>query len=182
MRTKLRTRPGWLRLAALLLTLVAIATPPGRGGIGIVRVSGSATRGIAEALLGKLPAARHATFADFLDATGQPLDQGLALFFVRRQIPLPGAQGFFEPVDAGLAFRHGRLHLAYHINEDADLGDIPPDGRDRPAGSRKGGLQCGERSIQVFRQIGYFEGFDFPGHTSTSLRRGIASAPALGLS
>ncbi|MCR4300036.1 MAG: tRNA uridine-5-carboxymethylaminomethyl(34) synthesis GTPase MnmE [Sulfuricaulis sp.] len=62
-------------------TIAAIATPPGRGGIGIVRVSGAGTRNIAEVLLGKLPAPRHATFTHFLDAAGQPLDQGLALFF-----------------------------------------------------------------------------------------------------
>ena len=62
-------------------TIAAIATPPGRGGIGIVRVSGPATRGIAETLLGKLPASRHATFANFLDASRRPIDQGLAIFF-----------------------------------------------------------------------------------------------------
>ncbi len=62
-------------------TIAAIATAPGRGGIGIVRISGPATRRIAEAVLGQLPRPRHATFAWFLGATGQPLDQGLALFF-----------------------------------------------------------------------------------------------------
>lgn len=62
-------------------TIAAIATPPGRGGIGIVRLSGPATRTIAVALVGKLPVPRHATFAKFLDSNGQPLDRGLALFF-----------------------------------------------------------------------------------------------------
>jgi tRNA modification GTPase len=62
-------------------TIAAIATPPGRGGIGIVRLSGPATRRIAETMLGKLSPPRHATFARFLDRTGQPIDQGLALFF-----------------------------------------------------------------------------------------------------
>ena len=62
-------------------TIAAIATPPGRGGIGIVRLSGPLTRRIAEAMLGQLPRSRHATFANFLDASGQALDQGLALFF-----------------------------------------------------------------------------------------------------
>lgn len=61
--------------------IAAIATPPGRGGIGIVRVSGPAVRRIAEAMLGRLPRPRLATFAHFLDATGQSIDQGLALFF-----------------------------------------------------------------------------------------------------
>jgi len=62
-------------------TIAAIATPPGRGGIGIVRLSGPVTRRIAESMLGKLPSPRRATFASFLDRAGQPLDRGLALFF-----------------------------------------------------------------------------------------------------
>jgi tRNA modification GTPase len=62
-------------------TIAAVATPPGRGGIGIVRISGSATRHIAAGVLGKLPSPRHASFANFLDAASQPIDQGLAIFF-----------------------------------------------------------------------------------------------------
>jgi len=62
-------------------TIAAIATPPGRGGIGVVRVSGPATRAIAEALLGKLPPPRVATFARFRAAAGAPIDEGLALYF-----------------------------------------------------------------------------------------------------
>jgi tRNA modification GTPase len=62
-------------------TIAAIATPPGRGGIGIVRLSGPATRRIAESMLGKLPPPRHASFTRFHDRTGQAIDQGLALFF-----------------------------------------------------------------------------------------------------
>lgn len=62
-------------------TIAAIATPPGRGGIGIVRVSGPGVPSIADGLLGTLPAPRRAQFGVFADATGQPLDSGLALFF-----------------------------------------------------------------------------------------------------
>ncbi|MEK7191324.1 MAG: tRNA uridine-5-carboxymethylaminomethyl(34) synthesis GTPase MnmE [Pseudomonadota bacterium] len=62
-------------------TIAAVATPPGRGGIGVVRVSGPATRAIAEALLGKLPPPRIATFARFRAADGAPIDEGLALYF-----------------------------------------------------------------------------------------------------
>ncbi|HEY2274226.1 MAG TPA: tRNA uridine-5-carboxymethylaminomethyl(34) synthesis GTPase MnmE, partial [Steroidobacteraceae bacterium] len=62
-------------------TIVAAATPPGRGGIGIVRLSGPKVPEIAAVMLGELPAARHATFARFLDARGEPIDAGLALFF-----------------------------------------------------------------------------------------------------
>ncbi|HEY5558733.1 MAG TPA: tRNA uridine-5-carboxymethylaminomethyl(34) synthesis GTPase MnmE [Steroidobacteraceae bacterium] len=62
-------------------TIVAPATPPGRGGIGIVRVSGPATRAIAAAMLDAVPAPRHATVAIFADAGGRAIDAGLALFF-----------------------------------------------------------------------------------------------------
>ena len=62
-------------------TIAAVATAPGRGGIGIVRVSGDQAPNIARALLGLLPPARHAHLATFRDADGAPLDQGLALYF-----------------------------------------------------------------------------------------------------
>src|SRR5579862_8253312 len=62
-------------------TIVAAATPPGRGGIGIVRVSGPKAPELAATLLGELPQPRRATFARFLDAQRQPIDAGLALFF-----------------------------------------------------------------------------------------------------
>jgi tRNA modification GTPase len=62
-------------------TIAAVATPPGRGGVGIVRVSGPLARDVARTVFGKLPAARVATFGAFRDAQGETLDQGLALFF-----------------------------------------------------------------------------------------------------
>jgi len=62
-------------------TIVAGATPPGRGGIGIVRVSGARTRAIATEMLGSLPPARHATVAVFAGAGGLTIDVGLALYF-----------------------------------------------------------------------------------------------------
>lgn len=62
-------------------TIAAIATPPGRGGIGIIRVSGKATVAIAHAILGVLPEPRRAQLADFRDLDGQAIDAGLALFF-----------------------------------------------------------------------------------------------------
>ncbi len=64
-------------------TIAAIATATGRGGIGIVRVSGPATASIARALLGRLPSPRHATLAAFRNEEGRVLDDGLALFFPR---------------------------------------------------------------------------------------------------
>ena len=62
-------------------TIVAAATPPGRGGVGIVRISGPKTPELAAVLVGELPAPRRATFAPFLDARHDPIDAGLALFF-----------------------------------------------------------------------------------------------------
>ena len=52
-------------------TIVAAATPPGRGGVGVVRVSGPKTPEIAATLVGELPGARHATLLAFLDARRQ---------------------------------------------------------------------------------------------------------------
>lgn len=62
-------------------TIVAAATPPGRGGIGIVRVSGPKAPEIAAVILGELPQPRRVTFARFMDGQQQPIDAGLALFF-----------------------------------------------------------------------------------------------------
>jgi tRNA modification GTPase len=62
-------------------TIAAIATPTGRGGIGIVRVSGPDVATIAQQMLGFLPPPRYATFTDFFDTQGCPIDQGIALYF-----------------------------------------------------------------------------------------------------
>jgi tRNA modification GTPase len=62
-------------------TIAAIATPPGRGGIGIVRVSGHATRAVADRILGKIPRPRYAQYSSFVDSNGSVLDQGIALFY-----------------------------------------------------------------------------------------------------
>jgi len=63
-------------------TICAVATAPGRGGVGIVRLSGPKTREIGVVLLGRaLPPPRLASLAEFLDERGEALDQGLALFF-----------------------------------------------------------------------------------------------------
>ena len=62
-------------------TIVAVATPPGKGGIGIVRASGPGAETIARQMLGKLPKPRHATRADFKDEAGDVIDTGLVLWF-----------------------------------------------------------------------------------------------------
>lgn len=67
--------------AAAPETICAIATAPGSGGIGIVRVSGPAAARLAQALLGRVPTPRMAVHTAFRDPRGQVLDTGLALYF-----------------------------------------------------------------------------------------------------
>ncbi len=62
-------------------TVCAIATAPGRSGVGIIRVSGPLSLTIAERILGFSPTPRHAHFCNFLDIDEQTIDQGIALFF-----------------------------------------------------------------------------------------------------
>ncbi len=62
-------------------TIVAIATPSGRGGVGIIRISGSKVPEIAKQILGILPTPRKATYRHFLDAQQRTLDDGVALYF-----------------------------------------------------------------------------------------------------
>lgn len=62
-------------------TIAAVATPQGRGGIGVVRVSGGAARMIARAMCGIELEPRRAHLVEFGDSDGAPIDRGLALFF-----------------------------------------------------------------------------------------------------
>ncbi len=62
-------------------TIAAIATAPGRGGVGVIRISGSNLLPFAFALTGKSPKPRYATLADFLAADGSTIDTGLLLYF-----------------------------------------------------------------------------------------------------
>lgn len=62
-------------------TIAAIATPPGRGGVGIIRISGSQTPEIAAAILKQLPPPRSAHYTAFYAENDAVLDQGLALYF-----------------------------------------------------------------------------------------------------
>lgn len=62
-------------------TIAACATPPGRGGVGIVRVSGPAVKTLSKQILGDLPVPRMAVHRQFLDEQGLAIDDGLALYF-----------------------------------------------------------------------------------------------------
>ena len=62
-------------------TIVAIATPPGRGGVGIVRVSGSDIATFIESIVGRTLVAREATFCRFKGEGSDILDEGVAIWF-----------------------------------------------------------------------------------------------------
>jgi len=62
-------------------TIAAIATAPGVGGVGIIRVSGPGVASVASRVILKIPENRIATFANFRNHSGDTLDSGLALFF-----------------------------------------------------------------------------------------------------
>lgn len=62
-------------------TIAAVATPPGRGGIGVVRLSGPRSAAIAEVICGLMPAPRQAALRRFRASDGQMLDRGIVLYF-----------------------------------------------------------------------------------------------------
>ena len=61
--------------------IAAIATAPGRGGIGVVRISGEDMRHFSQEILGKIPVPRFATLSNFLAENGEVIDQGIAVYF-----------------------------------------------------------------------------------------------------
>jgi tRNA modification GTPase len=79
--------PTTPRPEASVETIAAIATAPGRGAIGVIRVSGANLNGFARALAGKQPAPRVASRSDFRAADGSIIDSGLLLYF-------PGPRSF----------------------------------------------------------------------------------------
>ena len=62
-------------------TIAAVASAPGAGGVGVLRVSGPKVPSMAHALLGRAPQPRHAHYAAFRDAAGAVIDRGLLLWF-----------------------------------------------------------------------------------------------------
>jgi tRNA modification GTPase len=66
---------------AVVDTIAAIATAPGSGGIGVVRISGPASAQIAAGVLGHCPPPRHAAYLPFKEADGQLIDSGIAIFY-----------------------------------------------------------------------------------------------------
>lgn len=124
--------------------IFAEATPPGRGGVSVIRLSGERARAVAEALVGSMPEARHAYFRPVVQS-GETIDHALAMWFASgssftgeevAELHLHGAPVVVRrvgaalldmgarPADAGeftrRAFLHGRMDLA----EVEGLGDL----------------------------------------------------------
>jgi len=62
-------------------TIAAIATPPGKGGVGIIRLSGDKALKIAQEICGRALKPRAAHFTHFKDTNGELIDSGLAIYF-----------------------------------------------------------------------------------------------------
>lgn len=102
-------------MTATIDTIVAPATPPGIGGVGIVRISGPLAEAVAIGMFGSLPEPRVATYGRFRDAAGRELDSGIALYF-----PAPGSFTG-EPV-LELQGHGGPVVIAMLVEAAVDLG------------------------------------------------------------
>jgi tRNA modification GTPase len=96
-------------------TIVAIATASGKGGIGIVRISGANTRQVAEVILGEVPEPRNAHYSTFLSTNGSILDQGIAIFY-------PGPHSFTGEDVLELQGHGGPVVLDLIVQEIVSLG------------------------------------------------------------
>lgn len=103
-------RPNQATVSAPAETIAAIATAQGRGGVGIIRISGRDLLDFAHQLSGKRPNARMATLASFHAADGSVIDSGLLLHFPAPNsftgedvLELQGHGGMGRPADAACA-------------------------------------------------------------------------------
>jgi tRNA modification GTPase len=99
-------------------SIAAIATPPGNGGVGIIRISGPLALSIAQTITGKQPKPRYAHFTSFLDADAQLIDSGLILYF-------PGPASFTGEDVLELHGHGGRVILDMLLRRVLDLGARP---------------------------------------------------------
>ena len=96
-------------------TIVAAATPPGVGGVGVVRLSGPQVEEIARRMIGELPEPRFATSTTFRNASGEDLDSGLALYF-------PGPASFTGESVLELQGHGGPVVMSMLIDAALELG------------------------------------------------------------
>lgn len=99
-------------------TIVAIATPPGTGGIGVVRISGIKAAKIARIMIGQLPPPRTAVFTAFHDTYGRSLDEGIVLHF-------PAPASFTGETVVELHGHGGPVVLATLVETAIELGARP---------------------------------------------------------
>ena len=96
-------------------TIVAIATPPGRGGIGVVRTSGPGVKNIMAGLVGQKMAPRHARFCKFKNKNSEVIDEGVAIFF--------SSPSSYTGEDVLELYAHGsRIILDHIVNRALELG------------------------------------------------------------
>ena len=99
-------------------TIAALATPPGRGAVSIVRVSGAEALNIGMELAGLRPHPRHAHVCTFLNEVGQPVDRGMVLFF-------PGPRSFTGEDVVELHGHGGMVVSDWLLNQAFRLGARP---------------------------------------------------------
>jgi tRNA modification GTPase len=99
-------------------TIVAIATGTGKGGIGIVRVSGGNLSSLLTGILGKIPEPRRAIHAWFLNSDGEPIDEGVAIYYI-------GPASFTGEDVLELQGHGGRVVLQMILNRCVELGARP---------------------------------------------------------
>ena len=120
-------------------TICAIATSPGKSGVGIVRISGPLSNAIALKILGFSPEPRHAYYSEFLDSNSSLIDRGIAIFFKSPNsytgediLELQGHGGYFTlnnllkaVVDLGARIaRPGEFSERSFINGKMDLAQV----------------------------------------------------------
>ena len=96
-------------------TIAAQATPPGRGGVGIVRVSGEKAAQIAQSVLGVTPKSRYAHYGAFKDRQGNTLDEGIGIYF-------PGPNSFTGEDVLELQGHGGPVVMDFILKEVTALG------------------------------------------------------------
>ncbi len=96
-------------------TIVSAATPPGTGGVGVIRVSGPAVERIAREILGSLPEPRTAAYRAFRNKDGIELDNGIALYF-------PGPASFTGESVLELQGHGGPVVMASLVEAVVELG------------------------------------------------------------
>ncbi|MCV6589765.1 MAG: tRNA uridine-5-carboxymethylaminomethyl(34) synthesis GTPase MnmE [Marinobacterium sp.] len=99
-------------------TIAAQATPPGRGGVGIIRISGPQSSAIAAAVLGLIPQPRHAHYGPFLNGQHEEIDQGIALWF-------PGPNSFTGEDVLELQGHGGPMVVDFILDRVIELGARP---------------------------------------------------------